>query len=190
MSVINTTVEKEKLSCMYEGDQARDASSSIRGFLYQDYVVINYLLDDAVEYVCSEYLEDVDVFYNDNRFKFIQVKYYPKSAPDMKEISTDLYYQYLRLKMLNSGLTPIPTLYVHTSDQVQKLSSDDLREVMAYNRLVPSTKPKRKNATIIASANGDLRDTAEYPKAAEVSDWLKKNVHFKKENGKESWKRS
>lgn len=190
MSVINTTVEKEKLSCMYEGDQARDASSSIRGFLYQDYVVINYLLDDAVEYVCSEYLEDVDVFYNDNRFKFIQVKYYPKSAPDMKEISTDLYYQYLRLKMLNSGLTPIPTLYVHTPDQVQKLSSDDLREVMAYNRLAPSTKPTRKNAKIIAPANGDLRDTAAYPKAADVSDWLKKNVHFKKEKGKEDKARS
>lgn len=60
MGVINTTAEKDKLSCMFEGDQARDASSSIRGFLYQDYVVINYLLEKDVEYVCSEYLEDVD----------------------------------------------------------------------------------------------------------------------------------
>ena len=190
MCVINTDTEKEKLACMYEGDQARDASSSIRGFLYQDYVVIKYLLEDDVEYVCSEYLEDVDVFYSNDRFEFIQVKYYPKSSPDMEEISTDLYYQYLRLKMLNSGLTAIPKLYVHSLSQVQKLSSDDLREVMGYKRVAPSTKPRRKNAKFIVPTKGDLRNTAVYPNAADVSDWLKKNVHFKQEVDKKDKTRS
>ena len=95
MSVINTAEENKKLSCMYDGDQSRDASSSIRGFLFQDYIAIKCLLQDGVEYVCSEYLEDVDVFFEDGRFEFIQVKYYPKTTPDMEEISTDLYYQYL-----------------------------------------------------------------------------------------------
>ena len=39
MSVLTRT-ELEKLSVMYEGDKNRDASSKIRGFLFQDYVAI------------------------------------------------------------------------------------------------------------------------------------------------------
>ena len=78
MSVLTRT-ELEKLSVMYEGDKNRDATSKIRGFLFQDYVAIMGLLKN-------------------------QVKYYPKTSPKMKEISTDLYYQYLRLQMLQSTL--------------------------------------------------------------------------------------
>ena len=96
--------EIDKISVMYEGDKKRDATSKIRGFIFQDYITIMCLLRDKVEYVCSEYLEDVDVFYKNGKFEFIQVKYYPKTSPKMKEISTDLYYQYLRLQMLQSTL--------------------------------------------------------------------------------------
>ena len=85
---------------MYEGDKARDASSKIRGFLFQDYITIMCLLKNEAEYVCTEYLEDINVFYKDGTFEVIQVKYYPKTSPDMKEITTDLYYQYLRAQML------------------------------------------------------------------------------------------
>ena len=53
-----------QLDFMYDGDKDRDAASKIRGFLFQDYVTIMCLLQDKVEYVCSEYLEDVDVFFN------------------------------------------------------------------------------------------------------------------------------
>lgn len=88
-----TNTELDKLSVMYEGDKSRDASDKIRGFLFQDYVLIRCLLQNHVEYVCSEYLEDIDVFFEDGTFEFIQVKYYPKTSPKMGEISTDLYYQ-------------------------------------------------------------------------------------------------
>lgn len=97
-----TKMELDKLSVMYDGDKGRDATSKIRGFLFQDYVTIMCLLKNQVEYVCSEYLEDVDVFFENGTFEFIQVKYYPNTNPNMKEISTDLYYQYLRLQMLHS----------------------------------------------------------------------------------------
>jgi hypothetical protein len=96
--------DEQKLSIMYEGDKARDATDKIRGFLFQDFVTIMCLLQKNVKYVCSEYIEDVDVFFEDNTFEFIQVKYYPKTSPNMKEILTDLYYQYLRLEMLQSTL--------------------------------------------------------------------------------------
>ena len=89
---------KQKLENMYIGDRNRDASDKIRGFLFQDFVAINYLLDKETEHVCLEFLEDVDVFCSDGTLKFIQVKYYPKTNPAMKEIMTDLYYQYLRME--------------------------------------------------------------------------------------------
>ena len=77
MSVLMNT-EVDKLSVMYEGDKNRDATDKIRGFLFQDYVTIRCLLQNQVEYVCLEYLEDVDVFFEDGTFEFIQVKYYTK----------------------------------------------------------------------------------------------------------------
>ena len=124
-----TNTELEKLSVMYEGDKSRDATDKIRGFLFQDYVMIRCLLQEHVEYVCSEYLEDVDVFYEDGTFEFIQVKYYPKTNPKMKEISTDLYYQHLRLQMLHSTLTAVPRLYIHRNSKVEKPT---LEEIIAY----------------------------------------------------------
>ena len=54
MSVFTRT-EFDKLSVMYEGDRDRDATSKIRGFLFQDYVMIMCLLQNQVKYVCSEY---------------------------------------------------------------------------------------------------------------------------------------
>lgn len=50
MSVLTRT-ELEKLSVMYEGDKNRDASSKIRGFLFQDYVAIMSLLKKQVKYM-------------------------------------------------------------------------------------------------------------------------------------------
>ena len=79
MSVLTRT-ELEKLSVMYEGDKNRDATSKIRGFLFQDYVAIMSLLKNQVKYICLEYLED-------DTFEIILVKYYPKTSPKMKEIT-------------------------------------------------------------------------------------------------------
>ena len=63
--------EVDILSVMYEGDKNRDAADKIRGFLFQDYVTIMCLLQNQVKYVWSEYLEDVDVFFEDGTFEFI-----------------------------------------------------------------------------------------------------------------------
>lgn len=131
--------ESKLLAVMYEGDKARDATSSIRGFLFQDYVTIMCLLDPKVKYVCSEFIEDVDVYYEDGRFKFIQVKYYPNSNPKMKEIVTDLYYQYLRFQLLGSKLTLEPCLFIHGK---QATSKPDFSKVKSYldGEKLPSTR--------------------------------------------------
>lgn len=140
MSVLGQT-ELDHLSVMYDGDKNRDASDKIRGFLFQDYVTINCLLQDHVEYVCSEYLEDVDVFYDNGRFEFIQVKYYPKTPVEskMKEISTDLYYQYLRLQMLKSTLEAVPRLYIHTTPKIVEPSSELMKSYIGTGEMPPKS---------------------------------------------------
>lgn len=184
MSALNQT-EIEKLSCMYDGDKARDASSKIRGFLFQDYVAIDRLLQPGVEYVCSEYLEDVDAFYENGTFEFIQVKYYPKKKADMKEISTDLYYQYLRLQMLHSGLNAEPYLYIHTQKPVKKPESDDMKEYMGFAAEKKSQKGKSKKDADKAEEVPKPKLPADVPDRTDPAGWLSSQVHvLKKEEQK------
>lgn len=156
---IYTKEEFDKLSIMYEGDKDRDATNKIRGFLFQDYITIMCLLQNKVKFVCSEYLEDVDVFFEDGRFEFIQVKYYPKTNPNMKEISTDLYYQYLRLQMLQSNLIAVPRLYIHREVKVEKPTLDKMK-------------------TYIGPVNA-LQETINYSNIASPVSWLKTNIYTK-----------
>ena len=150
--------EEQKLSLMFEGDKNRDASSNIRGFLFQDYVTIRALLRKDAEAVCSEYLEDVNVFRRDNSLELIQVKYYPKTNPQMKSIVTDLYYQYLRMQMLRSGLKPVPRLYIH--GKTDDIGKPELKDLIGYLEL-----------------DGKLKKTAQYPADAEA--WIRDNVYLK-----------
>lgn len=164
MSALNQT-ELEKLSCMYDGDKARDASSNIRGFLFQDYVTIRRLLQPGVEYVCSEYLEDVDAFYKDSKFEFIQVKYYPKTTAKMKEIATDLYYQFLRLQILNSDLNAVPALYIHTSKPYRIPDANDMKDFMGFAKDPPEDGPPKPLLPACVPVPSDPKE------------WLKSQVH-------------
>lgn len=166
MSTLNER-ELKNISVMYEGDKRRDATSKIRGFLFQDYVMIKCLLNSDVKCVCSEYLEDVDVIYENNTFEFIQVKYYPKTGPNMKEISTDLYYQYLRLKMLHSTFETKPSLYIHRNEKVEKPTVGEMEEYTGQT--------------------GKLPETETYLGTADPENWLKTNINIleKKEKQKE-----
>lgn len=159
MSVLTNT-EVDKLSVMYEGDKNRDAADKIRGFLFQDYVTIKCLLQNHVECVCSEYLEDVDVFFEDGIFEFIQVKYYPKTEPKMKEISTDLYYQYLRHQMLQSTLKAKPSLYIHRMPAVEKPTLDKMK--------------------MYIDLGGALPKSVTYLNAEDSATWLRTNVYSEK----------
>ena len=107
---------------MYRGEENRDASSKIRGFLFQDLVAISKLLDDTTEYVIPEYVEDVFVYTQDKTAYVIQAKYYPKAdiKEKHKEIIRDLYYQYLRLEVKKYPMKVIPVLTVHSSKNITK----------------------------------------------------------------------
>jgi hypothetical protein len=124
---------------MYVGDKSRDASNKLRGFIFQDYITISCLLKDEVEYVCAEYIEDVDVFYSDGRFEFIQVKYYPNTLLNRKEIFTDLYYQYLRLQILQSKLIAKPSLHIHGKHVIAKPKLQDMINYIGIGSNPPKT---------------------------------------------------
>lgn len=154
-----TSTEIEKLSIMYDGNKNRDASSKIRGFLFQDYIAIMCLLQDDVEYVCSEYIEDVDVFYSNGTFEYIQAKYYPNTYPDKKEISTDLYYQFLQLQMLHSTLKAKPRLFIHRNPEVSAPTIEEMKSYIGFD------VKSRKSVT--------------YPDTDDSEKWLRDNIYTK-----------
>lgn len=152
-----TENEQKILSLMYKGDKKRDASDKIRGYIFQNYITIMCLLEENVECVCLEYLEDVDVFFEDGTFMFIQVKYYPNTGLNMKEISTDLYYQYLRLKMLHSNLKAVPSLYIHRNSKVKKPTLEKMKKYLGLEN--------------------KLKKSINYTEISDIEGWLENNIY-------------
>lgn len=122
--MLNT--DEQIISLMYQGEHKRDASSKIRGFLFQDLIAIDELLEDEVEYVCTEYVEDV-VVAKKTEIVIIQVKYYPKSDANLKEIIRDLYYQFLRLQVYEYKGTVIPQLSIYSKKAPSKPTLEQLK---------------------------------------------------------------
>ena len=127
------TSDNQIFGNMYCGETRRDASSSVRGFLFQDLVAIDQLLGDATKYICSEYIEDVFVVL-DAEICFMQAKYYPKTEPNMTSIMRDLYYQYLRLKLYGVKKTIKPVLCIHRKDVPQKPTISELQGYIGVTR--------------------------------------------------------
>lgn len=96
------------------GESRRDASDKIRGFLYQDLIAINTMLSLDDTYSCYiEWVEDI-FFENDKEVILIQVKYYPSSWVDFKEIFSDMYYQFLKFQLIDSKKIMKTYCYQHS----------------------------------------------------------------------------
>ena len=161
---MNISDELGLLSVVYETEKKRDASSKIRGFIFQDYIAIDRILRHDAKTVWSEYLEDVDVLFNNNCIEIIQAKYYPSSALDILPILKDMYCVYLSLQMMHSELNIIPILYYHNDKRVIKPVIDDMKASLGLGKKLPQ-KPS-------------------YPSREDSINWLKANVNNKnKEDG-------
>lgn len=81
------------------GERTRDASDKAAGFLYQDLVAIDLILKGSdQDKVYLEWVEDIYIE-NDTNIKIVQVKHYPKTSVDFKEIYKELFYQFLRFEL-------------------------------------------------------------------------------------------
>lgn len=127
--------DEKMLRDMYCGEDTRDATSKILGYLYQDLVAIEYLLDENVEFLCMECIEDIFFVRKSGQrreYNIVQVKYYPKTAIDKKGVLRDLYYQYIRMDKLGYKNTKLHLKY-HCSNKVEFANEDysELRDLIA-----------------------------------------------------------
>lgn len=128
-------IDEKMLRDMYCGEDTRDATSKILGYLYQDLVAIEYLLDENVEFLCMECIEDIFFVRKSGQrreYNIVQVKYYPKTAIDKKGVLRDLYYQYIRMDKLGYKNTKLHLKY-HCSNKVEFANEDysELRDLIA-----------------------------------------------------------
>lgn len=97
--------EQENLALKtgFMGEKKRDASSSIRGFVYQNLLAIEELIKENTDRVFCEYVEDITSIDKNEDCKIIQAKYYSSTMPLSmeKEIFREMYCQYL--KLINDG---------------------------------------------------------------------------------------
>lgn len=102
------------LSDMHIGESRRDAAPGVRGFLFQDLLAVEELIKEETEFICSEYIEDVCTV-TSNGVRIIQSKYTPRTALDIKEITRELYYQYIKLRRFGYNGDIIPVLGFHAN---------------------------------------------------------------------------
>lgn len=86
--------------CMYLGEEKRDASDNIKGYIYQDILAINIILSSSPgDIIFVEWCEDIYVE-NDNDIFIYQVKYYQKTKNiSQTEICKNLFCQYIKYKL-------------------------------------------------------------------------------------------
>ncbi|MBX4266782.1 hypothetical protein [Clostridium estertheticum] len=115
----------EFIQVLREGEEKRDATEKIRGFLFQDLVALWLLLQekDGTE-LYLEYAEDI-LINTSNEIKIVQVKYYPKSVIKKNEVYSDLYMQYLKKLVKDTSKVVKTYLYYHSSNGCDEVSCKD-----------------------------------------------------------------
>lgn len=142
---------------MYKGEHRRDATSKLRGFLFQDLIAVDKLLEKETICICCEYIEDVMVLTQD-KIQVIQAKYYPNSKLKKNEVIRELYYQYLRLNIKESSKKVIPLLAVYTNNTLPTVSISEMKS-SKYIGIDREEEPKEKE---------------------DIDVWLDKNVYTEK----------
>ena len=135
--------EEEIFSLMYAGEVKRDASDKISGYIYQDLIAIEKMLDEGIECVATEFLEDVTYIKNDELY-IVQAKHYPQTNPDLKEIVKDLYYQFLRYKLLGGNKKTYLQLIIHHEPSINKPSEGKVQEYIEIEE--PALRDVKKSS--------------------------------------------
>jgi hypothetical protein len=114
------------------GERARDASDKIRGFLYQDLLAIDLILSSNQEdKIYVEWVEDI-LIENDSTISIFQVKHYPESNLRFQEIHKNMFYQFLKFKLMENQKKEVKTYCLYQAKTYQdidkKLSSSYIKK--------------------------------------------------------------
>lgn len=113
--------EQENLALQsgFTGEKKRDASASIRGFVYQNLLAVEELIQEKTDRVFCEYVEDVTSVDREGNCSIIQAKYYASTLPSSmeKEVFREMYCQYLKLQAAGKLNRIIPTLNVFSPEK-------------------------------------------------------------------------
>ncbi|MCR3758139.1 hypothetical protein KYB31_03895 [Clostridium felsineum] len=116
---------KDKLIEMHGYEEKRDASPKIRGFLFQDLVALDELLDNKNEYILLEWIEDV-CCKTKNGMTVIQAKYYPESNLQYSKIYKELFCDYLMFDI--DGIECECQLALHAKDNIDDFTKDEIED--------------------------------------------------------------
>ena len=151
-----------KLLCdMHIGEKRRDAAPGVRGFMFQDLKTVEELINGNTSYICSEYIEDV---FSETKegLRIIQCKYYPNSIINIKQIIGDLYYQFLKLRIL--GYTgDIKSVLAYNGDKVIKPDINTVRQYWKIDeeKTIFAGDDKEKKEKLYACLRLDTKDSRE-----------------------------
>lgn len=158
--------EQENLALKkgYLGEKRRDASSSIRGFVYQNLLAIEELIKEETERVFCEYIEDVTSVDKNGNCKIIQAKYYSSTLPRSmeKEVFREMYCQYLKLTQDGNLNMVFPVMSVFSPENkiltkpdkdtaitwVENNSLQTISNNLSESDLLKMNKEERENAVI------------------------------------------
>ncbi|MDA3732443.1 hypothetical protein PBV87_13195 [Niameybacter massiliensis] len=131
---------KDVINEMHDYDKKRDASSKIRGFIFQDLLAIEKLISGQHEYLLSEWIEDV-CYIDKKNIHIIQVKYYPKTSPKYDEIYKELYYDYLLCELENIQASLY--LAIHKKTPVTKQKYQDVKNAIEGKKIIETTEQSK-----------------------------------------------
>ncbi len=149
------------------GEKKRDASDSIKGFLYQDLLAIELIMnsnnDDKI-YV--EWVEDI-LIESANRISLYQVKHYPGSVLTLQDIYKNMFYQFLKYKLYENENKEVETYCFYHADKekVTDYNKDKLEEIIKENDLKTIDRHKIQKE-LEECSNMENRETLLFEKVA------------------------
>lgn len=124
------------------GEERRDASDNIKGFLYQDLLAIELIMNSNNEdKIYVEWVEDILVE-NPSQLSIYQAKHYPKSQLDFQDIYDNMFYQFLKFRLYGTEDKQFITYCYYNADNVKEYSKDTTQNNIKENDLKTIDKQK------------------------------------------------
>ncbi len=117
------------------GEERRDASDSIKGFLYQDLLAIELIINSQNgDKIYVEWVEDIFVE-SATKISTCQVKHYPKSQLDLQDIYENMFYQLLKFLLYRTEEKKFITYAYYYAESVKDFIKANTQNIIKENDL-------------------------------------------------------